>query len=483
MLREIFLADVVFAVAIGFLTGTLAAGLGCSPFIVAFIVVILLGLASIIMRPIFHSRIRLVFAFAFPVGLLVGSLYYYLVAGLHAGALTRMPLGKSTMLSAVITDEPSEVKKYLMMPASLETPFSGAITIFASQGSDIRYGDVIKFEAVLEPPRTVGDTPAAFPKKISVVATGRGALWREAAIAFSEEIAKKFLAFLPGDAAALLFGETIGGTREMNIDLKTNLAASGTSYVVSMYGYKISLIIFSLEALLAEILERRIRFAVIIAAVFIFVLVVGGSLSAVRAAIMVVFTMIGKLLGRTSEPHNALALTAVGMALFDPTLPSQAAFELTILSVAGMAYLATPLKNFFRWGAYGAGFLGWREAVIVAIASLLPIIPIAAVVFGDFSLVSFPSNILIAIAIPPAALFGIALASAGSIPFFAGYVGFFIAKLAFILLSYQLFVINIFAAIAPCFLLPPQLNSMVVFAGYYIALLWFAYRYRARTFN
>jgi hypothetical protein len=178
------------------------------------------------------------------------------------------------------------------------------------------------------------------------------------------------------------------------------------------------------------------------------------------------------------DPRNTLVLVAAGMTLFDPTLPPSAAFELSVLSIVGIFYLVEPLQHAFGWAANASGenifahIFGWRQAVIIATATLLPIIPIITVSFGDFSLAAFPSNALISFAILPTMLLGIALAIFG---FVAPPVAIATAKLGQLILFYQFVVIKIFAAIV----IPLPISSAVpiIFIGYYLALMWFVKRY------
>jgi competence protein ComEC len=360
----------------------------------------------------------------------------------------------------------------VLLDANAQKPFSGAVTIFAPLGSNFQYGDELQVLGEVTAPKMAGDDPAVFPKKLTFVAVHKGFWLREKLIDFKLAILGIFNKALLPDKAALLGGETLGGTKGMGTDLKNEMSASGTSYVVSMYGYKISMIVFFLEETLKELVARRMRFFILIGAIVLFVVMAGGEASVVRAAIMSILVIAAQAAGRVFDPRNALALTAAGMALWDPTLVAQAAFQLSFLSIIGIKYLSHPLKKLFHWEKKSAGIIGWREAVIIAIASLLPIIPIIANAFGDFSWISFPSNILTSVAVLPAMIAGVALALAGSISY---YLAFFIAKLANVVLWYQLMIIKFFAAIAPVMPLAIPFDSILAFAVYYAALAWFIY--------
>jgi ComEC/Rec2-related protein len=465
MTNRIFIGDVVFYLALGFLTGTLAAGLGwkLAP---ASVVVIVAATFSVVVAKQAAVRARTVFATLFLAASAAGFFYYFLITNAHTSA-TNLPVGKSLSFTAIISAEPKISTKYILLQATAEQPLQGELTIFAPLKSKYQYGDEVSLEGTIEPPEETGDTPAIFPKKISLIAEHRGSWLQEKTLAFKTAILKKFDQFLPTDEAALVAGELFGGNDGMSTALKNEMSASGTSYVLSMYGYKMSLIIFLFEAALAMWVGRRTRFTLTGVAIFALVILSGGNISAIRAAIMAAAALTAKLAGRVFDPRNALMLTAAGMALFDPTLPASAAFELSFLSIAGIFYLVAPLQNFLGW-AKNDSIFNWREAVIIATATLVPIIPIIAVSFGDFSLAAFPSNALISFAILPTMILGAALAVFG---FIAPPVAIVIAKIDGLMLFYQFTVIKIFAAInVP---LPIPVAMPIIFIGYYVALAMF----------
>lgn len=475
MVGTIFIGDAVFCAAIGFLTGVLTAGFGWNIVAVGGMIFVA-WIAGLFFQGKSLSRYSTTLAVIFLGIFFAGVLYYHAYLARQAATM-KFPAGKAVMFSAIVTSEPSASAKYLLFDAQLEKPYMGTITIFAPPGGDFNYGDEVRVAGPIEPPQTPGDLPAAFPKKIAVLAEHRGFWLREKLIDFKALILEKFNETLPsGDEAALLGGETLGGTDGMSLDLKNQMSASGTSYITAMYGYKMFVIAGFIEAALANFVFRRARLGIALSAVVLFVIMAGGGASVVRGAIMGALGLLARNTGRVFSTRNAMVFTAAAMALWDPAAVSQPVFLLSFLSVIGMAYLTRPIEKLLRWeGKSGddPNMLDWREAIVVAAASLLPIIPIIVASFGDFSLSSFPSNALIALPLSAVTFFGFILALTS---FIAPWLAFFIAQFAHGILLYQLAVIKIFAVIV--IPLPAIFNSPIVSTVYYVALVWFAYAYR-----
>ncbi len=481
MANRIFIGDAAFTAAIGFLAGAFAADMGWKGAAFAGAGLLAAGIGVSANGLSFGSvrratrRLGVILAAIAAVFFAAGFFYCHFRIYL-AQDRERLPPPTAGSFRAIVDGWPASSWRYLTFQAILEAPFSGEITVFARPGSGAAYGDEVLITGKVLPPRERGQPPAVFPRVVVRIATHRASRLREALLSFRAAVFRKITTWVPGTAGALLGGETLGGTEAIGPSLKTDLSVSGTSYIVSMYGYKIAVIAMVIELALGFWAGRRTRSILAAAAVGVLVLMTGGNISAVRAAVMAWLALAAKWSGRVFDPRNALAASAAGMTFADPHLPADPAFVLSVLSVAGMFYLARPLERFFGWGGAAAG--RWsavlREATIVAVASLLPIIPVIAVSFGDFSLMSFPSNILIAPSVPPAALAGTAVAAAG---FLAPPAAPLVAKLAETVLLYQLAVIRLCAKVVlPA---PPVFGSAAAIAAYFAALLVFIHIYDA----
>jgi competence protein ComEC len=463
---DFFIGDAAFAAAIGFLAGIFAASFGWPIFIIvaAFI------LGGLFASVAVHKKVLLYGALFSSAAVFCGTYYFYFFVNLRSAAM-RLPVATDSF-PAIVSAVPTASEKYLSFPADLQPPFSGSIMVFAPLESDIRYGDLLDVSGALAPPRTVGESWAAFPKQINVISRGNGLWLAEKLLDFKTAVNKKFGAFLPQDEAALLGGMTLGGTAGMSTTLKNEMTISETLYVTSMYGYKIAVIIMMVEIIFSGFIPRRIRFCFGAILAVLFVLMSGGNISAMRGGVMVCLVMLAKETGSVFSKRNALALTAAGMAVFDPTVARQAGFLFSFASVAGMACLMEPLRKFLRLGD-GKGIFRWKEAILLSVASLILIIPLISAIYGSFSLTAVFANILIAPTIPLGMAMGAVLAVAG---FVSQYIAFFVARAASVVLDYALWVVHFFAVHAVP--MPFSFSGAAPFVLYYAAVGLFAYAYR-----
>jgi competence protein ComEC len=279
-----------------------------------------------------------------------------------------------------------------------------------------------------------------------------------------------FGAVLPAEQSELLSAIMSGSTSAVDPDLKSQMSASGTSYIVGMYGYKINLFAAAILGAGKRLFSRRVALIVVAIAVVAFIFAAGAPTTAIRAGIMIGLVFLAQASGRKFHVRNIFTFTAAAMLLFDPTLLGDAGFQLSFLSLLGIFVLGPPLKRIFR--STGHDLLEWKSHAIMALSVNAAIMPIVMLQFGDFSITSFASNFLIAI--PLAVVIGLALAII-ALGFLSPHLAFLAGATANIFLSYQLWVIKLFSTVVVP--LPAIFQSMFFIALYYFILVAFTIYY------
>lgn len=250
-----------------------------------------------------------------------------------------------------------------------------------------------------------------------VVVTHRGG----GVIAAAAELRERFLGVvqsLPGDGAALLPGLAIGDTTLVNDDLDDAMKLSSLSHLTAVSGANCAIIValvMAVGGMLRWRLSVRIAVSIIILAGF--VVLVTPEPSVLRAAVMALAVLAGRLFGRGAGGLPALTLAVLALLLIDPWLARSVAFTLSVFATAGLLALAGPLTGVLaRWlpmpiAAVIALPLAAQLACQPVIVLLAPTIPVWGVV----------ANILAAPAAPLATVVGlVACVLAAVSPFLAG---------------------------------------------------------------
>ncbi|HUC01721.1 MAG TPA: ComEC/Rec2 family competence protein [Candidatus Paceibacterota bacterium] len=457
--------DIVFGVAAAFLLGVFAANMGWDLrpvfFIIAFLAMIALLFVPIVGK----------YAAALLVAVLIGAVYYHAYV-FWVRARGDLPSGKDAAFFGVVTEEPKQAGNFTMVVVGSMRPYSGVVDLFMapSAGANIRYGDELWVNGNVGATDGAEDPPAMFFPVARVVAEHQGFWLKEAVLDIKDAIAQKVAGALPADQGSLLAAIMLGTAGTMSATLKAQMEASGTSYITGMYGYKIAIISSAMAAALKDRVSRRSLLTVTLGVVAAFVFASGAGISAIRAAVMGSAALVARGTGRIFSARNALTFAALGMVLLNATLLTDAAFQLSFLSFAGISILRDPVNDLFGWKDKGA--FQWKEHAMLSLTTNLAILPVVIGTFGSFSLASFASNVLIMLPWLAILSFGAILAVTG---FVAPPLAFAVAQAVGVLLRYELLVIRVFAAIV--IPMPAVFGSPFVIALYYGALIIFAHYY------
>ncbi len=456
------IGDRAFVAAAGFLSGVFAAAMGWNiPIIFGAAVACAFGLLVLIKKISLWKE----FLF-FGVLMLFGAFYYHWRAD-AAAAKINIVYNRYISFSAVVSDEPQPSQKFLILTADVQPPFAGTVKIFAPPTGDYAYGDMLQIGGIIAAPDAPGGDPVVFSPKIKIISRHNGFWLREKLIDLKLRVLRNFEAVLPDDQAALLGGIAFGSKVNFSPELKNAMALSSTTHLVAVSGYNITIVILAAESVFGRFLPRRKTFFISIALMLLFVLMTGLQPSAIRAAITGSIALFAKVTGRVYDIRNAIAFAAAVMVAYDPAmLMASVGFQLSFLSLLGIVYLGPPLKKLFRYN--GAGFLEWKECAVTTLSAQLAVMPVLIIAFGQFSATAIFANILILSTVPLAMFFGFLLAAFG---FISHSLAFFCAKLAGLILFYELAMIRLFAGLPVP--VPIKFDSTAVVFAYYGALVFF----------
>ncbi len=455
--------DAAFYGAVSFLAGAVAAGLGISAYGCILILFLLLSAAVFFKK--LNTAVSCLIFFLF----LLGIFYYHIYNNVETNS-RNIVFNKPVSFSGIVSREPQLSEKFQKIELDLLPPSAGTIILLAPLSPEINYGDAIKGKGAIEPPSGNGSEPIAFFPKIEISEHHRGFILKEKLIDFKKSLISQFEKFLPGQNAAFLGGLTFGWRGNFTQEFKQQMSFSGTTHLVALSGYNITILVLAVAAVFGYFFSRRITFYATGVIIFLFVLMVGAEASVLRAAIMGFLALLAKELGRLYSIRNAVALTAAVMIFTNPNTLFDIGFSLSFLSLLGIVYLEPAFKKLFRMDnqMQRKDFLSWRENGITTLSAQLAVAPLLIQNFGQFSLTSIIANILILEFVPLTMFLGFLLAGAGLL---FHYLGFLIALPVNILLQYEVYVIQLFSYLR----LPVAIdfNSWILMAAYYGGLIIF----------
>src|SRR3989338_4821165 len=288
------------------------------------------------------------------------------------------------------------------------------ILITTDFSTEYRYGDGVSFSGELQKPENfITDQGKEFDyenylrkdgifyvmgyPKIEIISHGNGSKIKSALFSVKEKLLEKMnLAIAPPES--LLMGGLILGERSaFNQGLRQAMVNTGTIHIVALSGYNVTIVAEWLMKLFF-FLPRNLGIGAGIFVILLFVLMTGGTSTAVRAGIMATLALIARATGRSYDMGRALLLAVVFMILLNPfVLVYDVSFQLSFFATVVVIFFTPKIEKYFLWVTKSFGL---RDIISVTCATYIFIMPFILYKMGNLSIVALPANILILPLIP-----------------------------------------------------------------------------------
>lgn len=194
---------------------------------------------------------------------------------------------------------------------------------------------------------------------------------------------------------ALLSAMILGEKSFLEEESKEMYQRNGISHILAISGLHLMLLGNGIYTILKRILPVWVVPELSACTIMIlFCFFSGASISTLRATIMFVMTLLGKILGRTYDSLSALGLAAAILLWKNPYVMENSGFLLSFLAVIGVVYAAPAIHMIFPWENKL-----WKS-LTVSLSASLTTLPVLLVNYGAFSWYSVFLNLLI---LPPMA--------------------------------------------------------------------------------
>ncbi len=371
---------------------------------------------------------------------------------------------------------------------------SGTALLFMPRYPTYKYGDVLLVTGKLETPPQLDDfdykaylkrqgiySTMLYPE-IKVLGSGKGVKPMEWIYSLRSRLSQTLAKVLPEPQASLAQGIVLGIRGNIPQTLKDNLSRTGTAHLLAISGLHLSIVAGILLSIGIWLFGRR-RYTYIwlaLGTIWLYALITGMHPPIVRGAIMASLFLTAELLERQRSAITSLALAAAIMVGISPQILLTASFRLSFLAMAGLIFIA-PLFMPLGRKAVNATLGEDGPAVPIAniitdsfsitLGAIIAVWPVVAYYFGVISFVGLPATFFALPALPGIITTG---ALAGGVGLIALPVAQAIGWLAWLFLSYMMFVVNIFAAIPLSYTEVGSVDIKLVWA-YYLVLplaLW-----------
>ncbi len=406
-------------------------------------------------------------------------------------------------LEGVVVGEPDVRETYtnlrlraewLALPDGRELQVRGLALVRADRYPAFGYGDRLRVTGPMETPPQGDDFSyrdylarqgvySLLPRcRVSRIGGGAGNPLVAALLSFKRRAQAVIAAILHEPAASLLTGILLGVETGIPSALADDFAATGTTHIIAISGFNITIIAGIFAALSLRLVGRRRATWVAIGGVVLYTFFVGASAAVVRAAIMGIIYLLGRHLGRATFAPASLGAAAVLMTVINPLVLWDVGFQLSFAATVGLVLYTGPLERFVlrllarvtsrRQAERAVGWLS--EGVLVTIAAQITTLPLLLVTFHRLSLVTLLTNLMILPAQPAVMILGGMATLVGLLWLPAGQV---LGWVAWLPLAYTIALVRLTARVPYAWVDLGRVEGWMawVYYGLLAAVTWWGY--------
>ena len=291
----------------------------------------------------------------------------------------------------------------------------GTVLVQASRYPEYAYGDELQISGLLETPPVFEDFSyqdylarqevysLLRRPQITLLARGRGNPVYAALYAFKARAQQCIAHLLPEPHAALLTGILLGVESGIPRALYDDFNATGTSHIIVISGFNITIVAGLLAAVARRTVGRRWTVWVTLGGIGLYTVLVGADAAVVRAAIMGGLAVTALHLGRQATALVSLVASAMAMTAINPHTLWDVGFQLSFAATLGLIVLAPPLQaraesllsRLLPTTRLKPALAFLNDALLLTLAAQITTLPLVVYTFGRLSLVSLLANLLI----------------------------------------------------------------------------------------
>lgn len=224
------------------------------------------------------------------------------------------------------------------------------------------------------------------------------------AVKLRNSLRSAFYLELDYDTAALANAVLLGDGSGFSSDTVKSFRASGLSHIAVVSGLHLSVIAMLYSKTLGKLIKNKYANALAtVAVIALFLALTGFGRSSLRAAIMLIVTILAGIFNRESDSLNSLGLASILLCLVNPLAVGDIGVLLSYGATLGIVALSSPIEAFFTRGLARCRiplFVDWvlckaASLLSTTLSAVIATLPITILYFGKASLVQLISNITV----------------------------------------------------------------------------------------
>ena len=235
-----------------------------------------------------------------------------------------------------------------------------------------------------------------------VVLDSSGGTWwmREAVVPVRKMVLAEIDRTIGGEKGEFLKGLLIGERSGIPVTTRQAFVNAGVAHVLAVSGSNVAVVAMVLVLLLGLFrLPRWVCSIAVAAGLLFYMMLTGNQPPVVRATIMAVVVLLGRLLERKTNAYNVLGVSALVILAIDSRQLYDVGFQLSFGAVLSIVYLYPKLN---AWVSIIDGRTRLRRIALwlirlcaVSLAATVGTLPLTALSFGRISIIGILANMIV----------------------------------------------------------------------------------------
>lgn len=219
------------------------------------------------------------------------------------------------------------------------------------------------------------------------------------ALQIRQNLVDKFKKYVADEESFQIAVALIVGYRTMmSSEVIQTFSNTGTIHVLSVSGMHVGIVFLFLMWILKQLKGNDtfnvFRLVLLLLSIWAYTILTGMAPSILRAAIMLSFFLISRLIQREANMLNTMASSAFVLLLLEPNMLFDIGFQLSYCAVLGIVLLFPLFKCPIFLDGSRFGRIGW-DSIMISLSAQIMTAPLALYYFGQFPNYFLIANVLV----------------------------------------------------------------------------------------
>ena len=333
--------------------------------------------------------------------------------------------GESIQITGIVVSQKEEKQYYDVYQVKVLNPKHFNLYIQMNKNTEeLEYGDKVKLQGEYRKPSEQRNYGSYYDKQylktlkilgrvkanqVEIIAKKQLNIILQCSNKMNLNIKKTIEKNFDEEKSAILKGLLLGETKDIQEDVRANFQISNISHVLAISGMHISYMILGVQVLLKRAIgKKKTRIATIIILIM-YVFITGFSPSVVRAVVMGVITIGDGIVHRKSDVWNSIAISLLGILLYNPFLILNVGLQLSYLGTISIILFRPTILQIFDniKSKKKSGIIEkTKEILAVSLSAQIMILPILLYHFNIIGIYFLITNLLVSLVIGPIIILG-----------------------------------------------------------------------------